>query len=105
MLSRDWCWIIFPSVAKAVQFQSELGGTLGIDPDVPFVGLSSPVELVGGKAGWVCHYWAGIYPDEEQEAMRDQIEILATESRYGGVVTFGRVPPADWQVLEISDDP
>lgn len=97
MLSRDWCWVIFPTLAKANQFRNELGGTVGIDPDVPFVGFPPPTELQGGKAGWVCHYWARI------EASRHQIEILAEHTRYGGVVTFGREAPADWQPIVEED--
>ncbi len=100
MLSRDWCWVTFPTLAKAQLFYDELGGTIGIDPDVPFVRLSNPIELDSGAAGWACHWWAGTYSEEQQEAIRDQIEILATNSRYGGSVHFGRVQPAAWDPIQ-----
>ena len=89
MLSREWCWVIMPA-DKAALFRSELAGTLPIDPDVPAVGLPPPVSLEGGLAGWCSHYWT------INEAVRDQIEILATHSRYGGTVTFGHEAPVEW---------
>jgi len=93
MLSVDWCWLVFPTLAAARQFRAELVGTLGVE-DVPTVGLSEPIELEEGRAGWVSHYWA------RSEAIMDQIEILATHSRYKGRVWVGRTPPPEWRPVQ-----
>lgn len=94
MLSREWCWVVMPA-GKAQLFRDELAGTLGVAPDTPPVLLGPPTALANNLAGWVSHYWAA------GEAVRDQIEILATHSRYGGTVTFGTEPPATWQPVEV----